>query len=162
MLGFEKRLAGGKGIGIFATEDFDEGERLFEFDGPIVGWDSLDDGEHEIERFVQIGESAFMGPSGGLDDFVNHSCDPNCALVLDPAHLMALRPISAGEEITFDYSTTSTETVSDWNMVCKCGSEKCRHIISGFHTVPKEVRDKYVEMGIVPEYVVNAISPKRV
>jgi SET domain-containing protein len=42
-----------------------------------------------------------------LDDFTNHSCEPNCGLRVDPSgfEMIALRDITANEELTYDYST---------------------------------------------------------
>jgi len=52
-----------------------------------------------------------MGPSGGVDDFFNHSCDPNAGLQIDgqKVWLVAIKNITQGEEITWDYSTTMDE-----------------------------------------------------
>lgn len=58
---------------------------------------------------------------------VNHSCNPNCILI--PNHngafdFIAIRNISIGEEITFDYESIESEIVA-FN-VCLCGYEQCR------------------------------------
>lgn len=148
-----RRPTEGKGDGVFTTAPVGRGEKLMDFTGPIVTWDAFVDKKHDIRRFVQVGENAFMGSSGGLDDLINHSCRPNCALLVDPPRLVALRDIEAGEEVTFDYSVTSLETPEDWQMECHCGSFGCRGLISGFPTVPLATRIRYLFLGIVPDYV---------
>ena len=56
---------------------------------------------------------------------LNHSCDPNvwfCGEVL-----VTRRPITAGEELTYDYATGTTELA----MVCHCETYRCRQMIEG-------------------------------
>ncbi|MCP4598271.1 SET domain-containing protein [Neptuniibacter sp.] len=58
---------------------------------------------------------------------VNHSCQPNCYLVANQYNaydFIALKEISAGEEITFDYETIESQVVG-FNQ-CHCGSDLCR------------------------------------
>jgi hypothetical protein len=57
---------------------------------------------------------------------INHSCEPNSAFVSDRS-LVAIRPISGGEEITLDYSTTEVDP--DWSMTCACGAANCRGVL---------------------------------
>ncbi len=62
---------------------------------------------------------------GGLedDDFFNHSCSPNAGI---KGHIMmvAMRDISAGEEITYDYAMTDADF--DYGFDCRCGQKNCR------------------------------------
>ena len=53
-----------------------------------------------------------------------HSCDPNCRIDLAQRVLVALRPIEAGEAITYDYETT--ESWFSHPFWCLCGSRRCR------------------------------------
>lgn len=90
---------------------------------------------------------------GNVSHFINHSCDPNCAvwavyidcvdLELPRLCLFATRKIDAGEELSFDYENkTAVEEVGgasedevvsqdrrDIQMECRCGSAKCRKLI---------------------------------
>jgi hypothetical protein len=75
--------------------------------------------------------------------------------------LVALRNIEAGEELSYDYSLTSTDTPDSWQMSCGCGHRECRGVISGFGTVPPAVQDAYVKMGAVPSYVFRAGTYRR-
>ena len=49
--------------------------------------------------------------------FLNHSCRPNATVARRA--LIAIKPIAAGEEITFDYNTTEYEIASPFH--CRCG-----------------------------------------
>ena len=84
---------------------------------------------------------------------MNHSCDPSCWLRItaDQFALIALRDIAAGEELTFDYSTTMSG--DDWTMPCACASALCRGTVSEFATLNAVTQRRYLELGIVPAYV---------
>jgi hypothetical protein len=75
---------------------------------------------------IQVGVNAWMWSSGGLDDLVNHSCAPNLGLFPmvgadggdGDLYLVARREIAAGEELSFDYSTSMVD--EPWAMDCAC------------------------------------------
>jgi hypothetical protein len=67
-------------------------------------------------------------PRGNLVRFGNHSCNPNLWW-LDSLTLGARRDIEVGEEVTTDYATSTA--VPGFRMTCSCGSENCRHVITG-------------------------------
>lgn len=56
-------------------------------------------------------------------NFINHSCEPNAGYDGED-HIVALRRISAGEEIRMDYGTFSFSF--DHNFSCTCGAWGCR------------------------------------
>jgi SET domain-containing protein len=141
------------GRGGFAKLPIRAGEEIVRFQGQLLRccelpcpYDSVED------HYVQIGEDLHMGPSGRADDFINHSCDPNSGLVIQDGKvtLVAIRDIAAAEEIFWDYSTTIDG--GDWEMDCRCASELCRGKISGFKFLPDGVKERYAQLGIVPEY----------
>ncbi len=56
--------------------------------------------------------------------YLNHSCAPNCEAqqVGDRVWIVALRPIEAGEELTFNYGYG----LEDWrDYPCRCGAPNC-------------------------------------
>ena len=57
--------------------------------------------------------------------FINHSCRANCETTELRGHvwITAVRPISAGEEITYDYCLYDG---GDDEAVCNCGADRCR------------------------------------
>lgn len=60
--------------------------------------------------------------------FLNHSCDPNARIV--GRTVLAVRPITPGEEITFNYNTT--EYLMACPFSCWCGAPNCAGEIGGF------------------------------
>jgi hypothetical protein len=76
---------------------------------------------------------------------VNHSCDPNSGITLNArgAHdLVAMRDITAGEEITYDYAMRNLK-IEHFPVVCKCGASNCRRSIKGWLTLPLKIRRRY-------------------
>ena len=94
-----------------------------------------------------------MGPSGRLDDLVNHSCDPNAGLRFtdDGVYLVAIRAIAPGEEVTWDYSTTLAE--SNWHMICQCRAANCRRVIGNFATIDADRQQFYRSRNLVAPYL---------
>lgn len=89
---------------------------------------------------IQIDACRHQAGTDEIDDYLNHSCDPNSALDFTRLELRSLRPIAAGEELSFNYLT------SEWDMAapftCRCGAPGClgrRRPIQGFrHLEPAE------------------------
>lgn len=145
------------GRGVFAGRNFEKGETVIKFEGKLFTEDELPEPYNEVEdHYMQIGKGLYLGPSGKVDDFFNHSCDPNSGVRIggDNALLFAVREIKKGEEITWDYSTTIVGE-DDWALDCNCGSKNCRKKISDFKYLPADVREKYIALGIVPDYVIE-------
>lgn len=144
------------GNDVFANKNFKRGEQIIEFHGKFVTYEQLPRPYNEVkDHYVQIGKNLYMGPSGNIDDFFNHSCSPNSGLKITgkKAVLAAIRDIQKGEEITWDYSTTMDE--DDWTMECTCGSQNCRKTIMDFKYLPKNVQQRYIKLGIVPDYILE-------
>ncbi|WP_082448460.1 MULTISPECIES: SET domain-containing protein [unclassified Sphingomonas] len=142
------------GKAVFANTAITEGARLFPFTGPrlraarvpqqLLG---------NSDRYVQVTPDEYMGPSGRIDDLVNHSCDPNAGLRFadDGVWLVALRDIAAGEEVAWDYSTTLSE--SNWHMLCQCRAPECRRVIGNFAGLPPERQEWFRAKGVVAPYL---------
>lgn len=146
----------GAGKGTFTTVRIPADTPVMEFTGTIVLDRDLPK-DADMSLYLQVGPNTYIGPSGESDDFVNHSCDPNCKLhvVGNRAILWSLYVIPAGAELTFDYSTTSTDTHSTWKMNCQCGSYKCRKVISGFDYLDPMLQNNYKSRDMVPLYITN-------
>ena len=145
------------GRGVFAKEPIEAGEEILQFEGAVVGLEDLPEPyTAETDYYLQVGENLFMGPSGKIDDYVNHSCEPNCGIKfdVDAIKLVAIAQIDAGDQITFDYSTTMHDF--DYEMKCTCGSNICRQRIKNFVELPAKIQAKYVKLGIVPVYLLHA------
>jgi hypothetical protein len=145
----------GTGQGTFTTVKIPANVAVLEITGPIL----LDREVPDMNdpALLQVGPNTFIGASGDVDDFLNHSCDPNCKMhvVGNRAFLYSLYVIPAGSELTFDYSTTSTDTLDSWKMNCKCGSNKCRKLISGAQYLPGPLTDTYKSKGMLPLYILE-------
>jgi hypothetical protein len=149
-----------KGKAVFTEKNLAQGELITEWTGVRISAAELPhpyQSAHDV--YTQIGPATFMGPSGSIDDLINHSCDPNCGLYFEGDHIYCrtIRSVAEGEELTWDYATTMNgkgiHELDDWSMKCACGSPRCRGIISSFDKVPKTVQDEYIRLGIVPDYV---------
>ena len=68
--------------------------------------------------------------------FMNHSCDPNT--MIDGQNVVAVRPIPAGEHLTFNYNTTEYDMAEPFT--CQCGSVFCGGVIRGYRHLTTEER----------------------
>jgi SET domain-containing protein len=124
------------GKGVFASDRISAGERILVFTGPILARAEV----REDDYHLQIGPNTYLGPSGEIDDYVNHSCEPNAAFSGGP-YLVALRQIEPGEEITCDYSTAIDE--DDFGgFPCQCGAKGCRGIVHSFRHLDPNTQER--------------------
>ncbi len=142
------------GKAVFAAVPFAEGQPLLEFTGRrfrAARVPSLMRGGSD--RYVQVTPEHYMGPSGRMDDLVNHSCDPNAGLRFTNAgvFLVAIRNIAPGDEVTWDYSTTLSE--SNWHMICQCRAPECRRVIGNFTTLAPDRQQFYRARNLVAPYL---------
>lgn len=142
------------GLGTFTTIDIPSQSVIMEITGDIFTKEKASQLPN-FENFLQISHDLFQGPSGTVDDTINHSCDPNSYLKIvgNRVLLTSLYVIKAGKEITFDYSTSSTDDPSDWQMNCLCGSNICRRIISGFQHLSIDIQEEYKKKNIIPMFL---------
>ena len=141
------------GKAVYAARPFAADETLLRFAGRRVSRVPADS-HGAADRYVQVGPDEYLGPSGRVDDLINHSCAPNTGLRFDEGggvFLVALRPIAAGEEVSWDYSTTLKN--SDWRMMCDCRAPDCRGVIGNFDTLPAERQRWFLERGLVAPYL---------
>jgi hypothetical protein len=78
--------------------------------------------------------------------YINHSCDPNVYVAtLDGERVViALRDISAGEEIAYDYCINGG---GDTLWTCHCGAGRCRRTIhSDFFHLPAQLQLEYLPL----------------
>ncbi|KAF0693607.1 Aste57867_15472 [Aphanomyces stellatus] len=81
---------------------------------------------------IQMAHDKHVEVFGGLE-YANHSCNPNASFVMsesDPiVKLVAIKPITKGQDITFDYNTTEWDMDEKFN--CQCGDAACRGHVHG-------------------------------
>jgi hypothetical protein len=73
---------------------------------------------------------------------MNHSCAPNTAFVTDNL-MTAMRDVEVGEEITYDYATSESETSGHMPFTCGCGTPSCRGQVTGTDYLLPELRARY-------------------
>ena len=143
----EVRTSPIEGLGLFAGRPFRSGERIrrvnvvreITVDTPLrpeLG-ERPDHCDYPDGRVVLIGYP---------DRHLNHSCDPNAYLAYggDSCHIVARRPIAAGEEITCDYAVNLTGG-SSWP--CRCGAARCRGTVVGdFFALPAQRQREYLRL----------------
>lgn len=142
------------GKAVFADSAFAEGKTLIEFTGRRFRADQIPSlMQGRADRFVQVTPDHYMGPSGRIDDLVNHSCAPNAGLRFadDGVFLVALRAIAPGEEISWDYSTTLRE--SNWHMICQCKAPECRRVIGNFDSLEPDRQEWFRARNLVAPYL---------
>uniref|UniRef100_A0A8D3C5A6 Ash1 (absent, small, or homeotic)-like (Drosophila) n=1 Tax=Scophthalmus maximus TaxID=52904 RepID=A0A8D3C5A6_SCOMX len=139
----ERFRAEGKGWGIRTKESLRSGQFIIEYLGEVVSEQEFRSRMME-QYFAHSGQYCLNLDSGMVIDsyrmgnearFINHSCEPNCEMQKWSVNgvyrigLFALKEISSGTELTYDYNFHSFNT--EEQQVCQCGSESCRGIIGG-------------------------------
>lgn len=142
------------GKAVYAAQGFAAGETIVRFSGrPVSATRLPGQVSGADDRFVQIAPDRYLGPSGRIDDLINHSCAPNAGVRFGDAgvRLVAIRDIAPGEEIAWDYSTTLKD--SHWQMACRCGAPDCRGTIGDFATLPPKRQAWFRERDLVAPYL---------
>ncbi|MCY1009882.1 SET domain-containing protein-lysine N-methyltransferase [Nannocystis pusilla] len=117
------------GRGVYARSDIAPGEPVLTFGGMLVAAATV----AEDLYAMQVGPALWLVSRPGsedIEDFMNHGCEPNLGFVDGSVTLHALRPIRAGEEVLWDYSTSMCEP--GWSVPCACGAPGCRGRIASF------------------------------
>jgi uncharacterized protein len=133
------------GKGLFAKVPIEQGEIVAVKGGYILNqqqWAAIEPVLGSAE--IQIAEELFIAPvhhdqREGAMLWTNHSCEPNIALQ-GQIVLVAMKDISANEELTHDWATTDD---LGYEMCCNCGSAYCRGTITGKDWMKKDLQEKY-------------------
>ena len=118
------------GVGVFATRDIAQGERILHIDGTIQPSPTrysiqVSAGEHiECHDALPTEEMRTRYPWR----FLNHCCEPNASIA--GRALVARRVIRGGEQVTFDYTTTEAQMAEPF--ACRCGAARCLGHVGGF------------------------------
>jgi hypothetical protein len=147
----ETRLAGH--LGLEAARPFAVGACVLRIEGDVVDRPSRYSVQVGVGAHVDVGPGDARGESGRHPwRFLNHSCAPNTAR--EGRDLLALRPIDAGQELTFDYEA------NEWDMaepfVCACGADACRGWIRGYRHLSPVVREALRERTAAHLFVLAA------
>ncbi len=128
-----------KGVGLFAGEPLLRGEKILHFKGELY-----DDENSNVES-MQIDENLFLQSTIGIDDNINHSCDPNAFVKWDSLDVDCLKDIKNGDEITLNYDTFEYDLINmteNCSFKCNCGSKNCYKEIKSFKYLPMKEKIK--------------------
>jgi hypothetical protein len=127
------------GQGAFATRAIKKGERIVEYVGERISHTEADrrhlkkadDDGHTFLFTIDDKTVIDAGVGGNSSRFINHSCDPNCEVIIDRRRIYveAIRPIAAGEELAYDYRIgRSDDDPPGMEEVfgCRCETAACR------------------------------------
>jgi len=113
--------------GCYTTTAIHKGRRVAEYTGPRVTKDQADEAYADslITYLFGLGNGDIVIDGHCTAMFINHSCDANCETseIRGRVFVKSLRPIAAGEEITYDYCLYDG---GDDPATCNCGAKKCR------------------------------------
>ncbi|XP_054740217.1 histone-lysine N-methyltransferase Su(var)3-9 isoform X1 [Anastrepha obliqua] len=147
------RTFNGCGWGVRTEKALRKGEYVCEYVGEIITSDEANERGQTYDAIGRTylfdldyntsGESVYTIDAalyGNISHFINHSCNPNLAVFpfwinnldinMPRLAFFSLRPIKAGEELTFDYVRTDYENLSAAEKVsCRCGADNCRKVL---------------------------------
>jgi hypothetical protein len=141
----EVRASPIQGQGLFARQAIATGEIVAVKGGYVLTrarWGALEPVLGPAE--IQLTEDLVMAPVRGEERhgamlYTNHSCDPNIA-IQGQIVFVAMRDIAPGEELTHDWATTDD---GDYELECRCGSPRCRRVVTGKDWRKPELRERY-------------------
>ena len=136
------------GLGVFTRKAISKGALVIE----CLGIERHKDEVYEGLRALQIGPETYLAEDPAnprLDDFINHSCDPNVGFAEGTLKLFAIRDIGPGDELFWDYRTSINE--AGWEVPCACGTALCRGRIQSYCDLPGDEKARL--RGIVLAYL---------
>lgn len=127
------------GNGMFATRKIPADARIIEYEGKRIseaqaekrfGLDP-DNPHHTFFFSLESGKLIDGGDQGNDARWINHACEPNCEAQEEKGrvYIHALRDISRGEELFYDYGLVIEEKMSKAlkkAYACRCGAASCR------------------------------------
>jgi hypothetical protein len=135
------------GEGLFARSPLPAGTVVSRLGGRLVTWPELEalfarrQPDHPYIDTITVTETLHLVlPPGRPNGKGNHSCDPNLWWV-DAYTLATRRDIGPDEELTNDYATSTG--VAEFTMECRCGSARCRGVVTGADWRLPELHQQY-------------------
>lgn len=123
------------GRGVYCKRPIRKGTRIIEYTGKRMSWEEAPNDPNNPHTFnFGLDDGQVINPEIGGNEarWINHSCDPNCEAIEDEddrVFIYALRKLSAGEELFYDYALELDEPPTkelEKEHACHCGSRKCR------------------------------------
>ena len=127
------------GSGLFASQNIKKGSQIIEYVGDKV---TKREGDRRADK--QINKAKKYNKNGMVYVFelnkrydidgdvpynharlINHSCNPNCEVVIDNNHLWisAIKNIKKNNELSYNYGYSYDTDYGEH--ICKCGSSRC-------------------------------------
>jgi hypothetical protein len=129
--------------GCYTTIAIPKGRRVAEYTGRRISKDQADEAYADslLTYLFGLGNGDIVIDGHCTAMFINHSCDANCETseVRGRVWIKTLRPIAAGEEITYDYCLYDG---GDDEATCNCGAAKCRGTMYSKEEVRRRKRAK--------------------
>ena len=127
-----------KGRTLLANKDIGKGTVVLRLKGIIKKCSEA------APESVQIDHNKFIDSKYYyIEDYINHSCEPNVKIDFKKLNFIGLRDIRKGEEITYNYLTTEYNLVKDkLDFDCNCDSKNCFGRIKGFKFLTETKRLK--------------------
>lgn len=117
-------------LSLVASEPIGPGEDIF-------ACDASEETPERTWRTIQLDAQRHL--KNDFMDYVDHSCDPNAVFDVDRLVLVSLRPIDAGEAITFFYPGSEVELAHSF--ACTCGNTACiGQVRGGFYLTAQQMR----------------------
>jgi len=131
--------AGARGKGVYAESRVEPGELVWDYAG-VEKW--IKEIPSQLWQYCfQVDYDRYVVPEKeSVGWFLNHSCEPNCA-IMGRTKIVALRRIEPGEEVTFDYSTNVGW--EGFSMDCECGKKACRKTVRSYSLLSDELKGRY-------------------
>ncbi|HVA82967.1 MAG TPA: SET domain-containing protein-lysine N-methyltransferase [Candidatus Aquilonibacter sp.] len=158
----DSKISGG---GVFTKIKIDRGQTICNLEGERINLNEMinrvNQGAERGSDPLQTGDEEYLD----LDEFsrtFNHSCNPN-SFIRGKKELVALKKIEAGEEVTYDYSSTMDDNYKNasrgiWTNKCNCGSKNCRGSVDQFRLLTKKIREFYLENRYAPDFILKKFS----
>jgi SET domain-containing protein len=125
--------------GCYTTSSIPKGVKVVEYTGPRISKRKADAQfkDSKITYLFGVGDGSTVISGHGMAMYINHSCDANCETeeVRGRVWVMSVRPIKAGEELTYDYNLYDGD---EEDATCYCGATICRRTMFS----PEEVARK--------------------
>ena len=133
------RRSGVHGKGVFALRPIAAGEPVIEYTGERITWKEAlrrhphdpKEPNHTFYFHIDDGHVIDALYGGNASRWINHACEPNCEADEQDGRVFirALRDISPGEELYYDYGLVIDERYTPKlkkEYACRCGSPICR------------------------------------
>ncbi len=133
------------GRGVVAIANIAKDEIVAIKAGNIITREELQQATAEAgDMALQIEDDFYLAPQSpdeveAMSVFINHSCDPNVGFRGQVVYV-AMRDISAGEELCHDYSMERSDA---YRLDCHCGSPLCRGKVTGQDWKLPELQARY-------------------